>query len=586
MSFILPDADTSTRHSAWYTQAMERLIEVVQALSQARDIDTISRITRDAARELTGADGATFVLRDGDKCFYADENAIEPLWKGKRFPMEMCISGWVMLNAQAVKIEDIYADARIPAEAYRPTFVKSLAMVPIRKIAPIGAIGNYWAYNYQPTDEQMAVLQALANTTAVALENARLIEELRDKVDTLQRQQAQIRVQHESLEVFTHALAHDLKEPVRTVRAFSEMIVANPDAPELNAGYFDFIRHAADRMAMLVDTVFNYTQLHDPSRTIKSDCEMDTALADAENNLRQLITEHDALVMASPLPVVSAQPSHMMQVLQNLIGNAVKHSPDGVKVEVSAQDRGDHWQFSVRDNGPGIEAADLKRIFEPFKRLNLNEEGAGLGLAICSKIISLHGGRLWCESAPGEGASFMFTLPKPGRDTGPKTGSETMAANDDATEITEKSATTSLARVLLVDDREADLELTRVFLRIRDKMESELSVARSAKEALTLMRQARADGTPYDLILLDINMPGMDGFEMLRALRGENDHTAVVMCTGSTYDRDVEQARELGAAGYMVKPASLAQLRPMVDNIPALRWQDEGAAARLVRAAA
>jgi GAF domain-containing protein len=230
-----------------HLEAMRRLVDVVQELSQARDVATITRITRDAARELTGADGATFVLRDGSQCYYADENAIAPLWKGKRFPLEMCISGWVMLNKTPVVIEDIYADARIPAHAYRPTFVKSLAMVPIRTDAPVGAIGNYWADNYTPTEDQLTVLQALANTTSVALENVRLIEDLRDKVETLEVQAVRIKQQHESLEVFTHALAHDLKEPVRTVRAFSDLI-AEGDDEDSQSIYFDFIRKAADRM--------------------------------------------------------------------------------------------------------------------------------------------------------------------------------------------------------------------------------------------------------------------------------------------------------------------------------------------------
>ncbi len=113
--------------SSWYVGAMEHLVGVVQALSLARDLQLIMDIVRHAARELTGADGATFVLRDGDKCFYAEENAIEPLWKGMRFPLETCVSGWAMINRQAAVIPDIYVDPRIPADAYRPTFVKSLA---------------------------------------------------------------------------------------------------------------------------------------------------------------------------------------------------------------------------------------------------------------------------------------------------------------------------------------------------------------------------------------------------------------------------------------------------------------------------
>src|SRR5262245_10431154 len=161
---------------------MEGLVEVVQRLSLARDLPTVQEIVRHAARQLTGADGATFVLRDGDRCHYADEDAIAPLWKGQRFPMSACISGWAMLNRRSAVIEDIYADDRIPHDAYRPTFVKSLVMVPIRVMDPIGAIGTYWATTRQPTAEEVRLLQALANTTAVALENVRVFTELEERV--------------------------------------------------------------------------------------------------------------------------------------------------------------------------------------------------------------------------------------------------------------------------------------------------------------------------------------------------------------------------------------------------------------------
>ncbi|WP_395336399.1 GAF domain-containing protein [Novosphingobium sp. BL-8H] len=153
---------TFFRATSWYVSAMEGLVAAVQELSHARDLDAVTAVIRNAARDLTGADGATFVLRDGDQCYYAEENAIAPLWKGKRFPMSACVSGWVMLNAQAAVIEDIYEDPRVPVEAYRPTFVKSLAMVPIRRTSPIGAIGNYWSSRRTPLPEELAILQALA----------------------------------------------------------------------------------------------------------------------------------------------------------------------------------------------------------------------------------------------------------------------------------------------------------------------------------------------------------------------------------------------------------------------------------------
>ena len=162
--------------------AVAHLVEVVQRLSLAKDLPAVMAIVRTAARELTGADGASFVLRDGEMCFYADEDAIGLLWKGQRFPLDMCISGWVMQNARAVSIPDIYQDSRIPAAAYRPTFVRSMAMVPIRTSSPIGAIGNYWATPHIPTEDEVQLLQALADSTAVAMENIRVHQELEDRV--------------------------------------------------------------------------------------------------------------------------------------------------------------------------------------------------------------------------------------------------------------------------------------------------------------------------------------------------------------------------------------------------------------------
>jgi len=164
------------------------VVSVIQRLSLARSIAEIQEIVRMAARRLTGADGATFVLRDGSRCYYADEDAISPLWKGQRFPIEHCISGWTMINRRPAVIPDIYEDARILHDAYRPTFVKSLAMVPIRRVRPIGAIGTYWATRHEPTEEEVELLQALADSTAVAMENVRVIEELdAARVETLQR---------------------------------------------------------------------------------------------------------------------------------------------------------------------------------------------------------------------------------------------------------------------------------------------------------------------------------------------------------------------------------------------------------------
>lgn len=155
-----------------------RLVRAVQDLSQARSHHQIREIVSREARNLLDADGATFVLKDNGSCFYVDEDAIAPLWKGRRFPLSQCISGWSMLHRQAVVVPDIYVDQRIPIDAYRQTFVKSLVMVPIRQADPIGAVGVYWASEHTADDDEVVLAQALADTTAVALENVELIQNL------------------------------------------------------------------------------------------------------------------------------------------------------------------------------------------------------------------------------------------------------------------------------------------------------------------------------------------------------------------------------------------------------------------------
>ncbi len=153
---------------------LDCLVGAVNELSDAGDIAEVRTIVSSAARELTGADGAAYVVRDGKQCFYAEEAASEPLWKGRYFPIDECISGWVMIYRQAVAVSDIELDERLRAETYSPTFVKSMAMVPIRSSSPVGAIGTYWDRIHTPSKAEISALQSLADATAVTLENASL----------------------------------------------------------------------------------------------------------------------------------------------------------------------------------------------------------------------------------------------------------------------------------------------------------------------------------------------------------------------------------------------------------------------------
>lgn len=162
----------------------DRLHEAVAWICDAPTFDSVITRTRRAARELTSADGVTFVLRAGAQCYYVDEEAISPLWKGQRFPLESCISGWVMVNRQSVVIPDIYVDPRIPHQAYRPTFVRSLVMAPVRKDDPVAAIGAYWQKTFVATDEHVRVIEVLAEAAGTRLTSGQFGARLRDMITT------------------------------------------------------------------------------------------------------------------------------------------------------------------------------------------------------------------------------------------------------------------------------------------------------------------------------------------------------------------------------------------------------------------
>lgn len=369
-------------------------------------------ITRDVARELTGADGATFVLKDKDMCFYADENAISPLWKGQRFPMSACISGWAMLNKKHAAIEDIYQDDRIPAGAYRPTFVKSLAMVPIRTADPIGAIGNYWATPHKPTDDEILLLQSLADLTSVSMENYYVYSELEERVELRTQQLADL---NKELEAFSYSISHDLRAPLRAMNGFAE-ILRMDNFEQLNEDgrhAVDHITHNAKKMTALIDNLLAFSRMG-RKEVSASDINMNEL---TEGVIREFgkSAPHKAEIVMNELGTVHADYALLHQVVLNLFSNAVKYSSKKERpvITISAEQKNGDYIFSVADNGAGFNMKYQEKLFGTFQRLHSDSEfeGVGVGLSLVKRIISKHGGKTWAQGTVNEGATFYFSLP-------------------------------------------------------------------------------------------------------------------------------------------------------------------------------
>lgn len=391
----------------------ERLLGGVRELSLARTVDEVAVVVREAARSLTGADGATFVLRDGDECFYVDENAISPLWKGRRFPVSECVSGWAMLNKEAVVIEDIYADDRVPHDVYRPTFVRSLVMVPIRASAPIGSIGNYWATSRQPSPGDVRVLQALADATSVAMENVTVYAELEARVRERTRQ---LEEANRDLDAFSHSVAHELRTPIGHLLGFSRILIDRAETDPEVREMLGYVHDAGRQLDQLVSDLLRSAQAgRQPPSTVPMS--LSSVARDVVANLRARAPSREIDVIIAEGLEVLADPKLVAIVLENLLGNAWKYTARATRprIELGRTTNRGRDCFFVRDNGAGFDPKSAARLFTPFARLHGANEfvGTGVGLSTTKRIIERHGGEIWADGKVGEGATFFWTLGTP-----------------------------------------------------------------------------------------------------------------------------------------------------------------------------
>ncbi len=260
----------------------------------------------------------------------------------------------------------------------------------------------------QVEERTSALREAIQSLQKEISERRRAEEALKEKTEELARS-------NKDLEQFAYVASHDLQEPLRMVTSYVQLL-ARRYKSKLDSNADDFIRFAEDgavRMWKLINDLLTYSRVGMQSKGLgPTDCE--TALRQSLENLRVAIEENGALVTHDALPTVMADSSQLVQLFQNLIGNAIKFRGDDTpRVHVSASRNGRGWIFSVRDNGIGIAPEYAKRIFIIFQRLHSREKyaGTGIGLSICQKIVERHGGRIWVESELEKGATFYFSLP-------------------------------------------------------------------------------------------------------------------------------------------------------------------------------
>jgi light-regulated signal transduction histidine kinase (bacteriophytochrome) len=249
--------------------------------------------------------------------------------------------------------------------------------------------------------------------------NARLAVELDERRQTeqrLARYAGDLARSNAELEQFAYVASHDLQEPLRMVASFTQLL-ARRYRGKLDQDADEFIGFAVDgatRMQTLINDLLVYSRVGTWGKPF-APTDLNVVLQQALDNLTTSIEESGAVVSSGPLPSISGDEVQLIQLFQNLLGNAIKfRGSQAPQIQISAEKQGTQWVFAFRDNGIGIAPEHQKRIFMIFQRLHLRSEypGTGIGLAICKKIVERHGGRIWLESQGNHGSTFYFSIPE------------------------------------------------------------------------------------------------------------------------------------------------------------------------------
>jgi signal transduction histidine kinase len=321
------------------------------------------------------------------------------------------LPGRIWTTGHPVWIEDV-SRAGEAAEAQRDAAQSGLGSAlgfPLRFDLNIYGVMEF--YTHQPEPEDRSLLEMFA---AVGTQTGQFIQR-KHAEEQLKRAGSELARSNAELQQFAYVASHDLSEPLRMIVSYLELLIQH-SGEKLDAEAREFIGYAVDgarRMRELINDLLAYARVDSRGRSFEIvDCT--AALHVALANLKVIIQETQTTVIQRPLPRVKADSIQLTQVFQNLISNAIKFRDDRPpRIEIDARRSDREWTFRIQDNGIGIDPRQLDRIFVLFQRLHTRLEypGTGMGLAICKKIIEHHGGRIWAESKPGQGSTFLFTLP-------------------------------------------------------------------------------------------------------------------------------------------------------------------------------
>jgi signal transduction histidine kinase/ActR/RegA family two-component response regulator len=570
-------AETVAEHDR-LAQELRDLTLIGISLSAERDTDTLLELILTKAREITGSDAGSLYLVEADeagrrrlrfKLVQNDSQAV-PFKESTLAVGSESVAGYVALTGRPVSVDDAY---RLPAEAgfridrtfdeqagYR---TKSMLAVPMR--TPAGdVLGVLQLINRKADRRQRFASSAeierdalafepgsvelgsfLASQAAVALANARLYADLRKALASLEESQRRV-IQGERLRALGEmatGVAHDFNNVLAVVVGRAQLLLRQTLDPEL-VRQLDAIEQAGQEGAQTVRRIQEFARVRrsrpfqsvDLSRVVDEVVEAARPRWQDEARIRGV--DYDVRVEGGPLSPVSGDPVELRESLLNIFLNALDAMPRGGRVTVSTEVRGSWAICAVADTGCGMTEAVRRRVFEPFFTTKV-EQGTGLGLSIAYGIVTRHGGEIDVTSRPGAGSAFTIRLP--------------LASVAPAGELEDLAGTSSRpARILVVEDQ---APVGAVLGDLLTGMGHEVVACTDGRAAL-----ARLESSPFDLVVLDLGLPGVSGWDVVARVRQRRPGVPVILVTGWGHQLDLRETRQAGIDHVVAKPFNVDDL--------------------------